>query len=64
MHAFMLLPMQDVYRRLSCPQASAGVLRMRCSSAFKPARHYGRLYADQQVRLYADQQERLYANQQ
>ena len=33
---------QDVYRRLSCPRATAGMLRVRASHGFKPVRYYGR----------------------
>lgn len=41
--------LQDVYRRLSQPQASSGILRLRTSPEFKVLRYYGRLFADPQV---------------
>ncbi|KAG1661578.1 hypothetical protein FOA52_009578 [Chlamydomonas sp. UWO 241] len=37
---------QDVYRRLSGARASAGLLRVRTSHGFRPARFYGRLFPD------------------
>ena len=40
--------MQDVYRRLSAPQALGGLLRVRTSPDFRTARAFGHLYPDDQ----------------
>ena len=42
--------MQDIYRRLLGQHACAGLLRVRTSPGFHPARYYGRLFSDPQVR--------------
>lgn len=39
--------MQDVYRRLSVPQAMGGMLRIRTSPEFKVVRSYGRVVPDE-----------------
>jgi len=39
---------QDVYRRLSAPQALGGLLRVRTSPDFRTARAFGHLYPDDQ----------------
>ena len=39
---------QDLYRRLTAPQALGGLLRMRTSGDFRVARAYGHLYPDDQ----------------
>ena len=39
---------QDLYRRLSAPQALGGLLRMRTSPDFRVARAFGHLYPDDQ----------------
>ena len=40
--------MQDVYRRLSAPQALGGLLRVRTSPDFRTGRAFGHLYPDDQ----------------
>lgn len=39
---------QDIYRRLSCPLALEGMLRIRTSPEFQVTRAYGQLFQDEQ----------------
>jgi len=40
--------LQDIYKRLSCPFALEGLLRVRTSPEFSVSRAYGQLFQDEQ----------------